>query len=206
MRKACPFGVVALDFGGVIAEEGFLGALREWGAERGLDPEAVARAGEEAVYGTGYLEGTADEAAFRRDFFRRLGIREDPEEADRLRERILAAFVVRPEMLALSDRLRAAGLRTVIASDQTDWLEELDRRHRFYARFDRVFNSFRLGVCKRSPEFFLRMAREMGVPTGAILFTDDRRGNVEVARSTGCDAILFEDPRAFEAALFERGI
>ena len=65
-------------------------------------------------------------------------------------------------MLAMARALRARRIRTAILSDQTDWLEQLDRRDHFLAEFDPVLNSFYLGCTKREPETFREAIRDSG--------------------------------------------
>jgi putative hydrolase of the HAD superfamily len=192
---------VALDFGGVVAEEGFLALVREMAAELGRPEEALIEAAETALRSTGYLVGRGDEAVFLADFAARGGL--DPAKLISFRERVLERYPIRPGMLALVDRLRDSGVRVVVASDQTDWLEELDRRRPFYDRFDRVFNSYRFGRTKSEAAFFEEMARELGVKPREILFVDDRPVNVEVARSVGCTGLVFRDEDQFQLEFME---
>ena len=114
---------VLLDFGGVIADEGFHDGLLEIGRRNGLDPEGFFRTVDRIIADSGYLTGHAGEAAFWEAVRRDSGIRGSDRE---LREEILRRFVIRPSMLGLVDRVRATGIVAAMLSDQTDWLEEID--------------------------------------------------------------------------------
>src|SRR3990172_8968375 len=114
---------VLLDFGGVLAEEGFREGLRAIGERNGLDPGAFFETADRIIYETGYLTGLADEASFWSALREQTGIRGSDGE---LRREILRRFVVRPEMLAFVDLLRSRGLIVAMLSDQTNWLGELD--------------------------------------------------------------------------------
>lgn len=74
-----------------------------------------------------------------------------------------------------------------------------------YARelrpFRRAFTSFELGVRKPGRAAFERVAREIGVPAGRILFFDDTESNVEGARRAGLAAVHVRSPRDVEHAL-----
>lgn len=194
----CRLDAVLLDFGGVVAEEGFAEGLKVIARECGRDEISVWRTGLQAVWDSGYVFGRADEAAFWRLFKERTGLAGD--EAA-WREDILSRFTVRPRMRELVGRMRELGLITAILSDQTDWLELLDSRQGFFKHFDKVFNSYHHGMSKQEPEFFLRALGELGVEPGRALFVDDNPGNVERARDLGLHAVLYQDMEGFEREL-----
>jgi putative hydrolase of the HAD superfamily len=189
-----PPRAVVFDFGGVLAEEGFRNGLLAIARRHGADPERFFADAVASVHDTGYLTGTGGEA----DFWGRLrahfpGLGGDAE----LRAELLSRFVLRPRMLEVVHALRRKGVRTAILSDQTDWLEELERRERFFSLFDAVFNSFRMGRSKRDPAVFDHVARELRLAPDEILFTDDSPGNVQRAQSRGLRTLLFTDEASF---------
>ena len=187
-----------LDFGGVIAEEGFTRGLKGLAQEYGRDPAGLWQTGLDAVWDSGYVTGKGSEADFWSLFKARTGLAGDE---NRWRENILSSFLVRPWMLDLTDRLRGLGLTVAILSDQTDWLDLLDARQGFARHFDRVFNSFSHGLTKKDPAFFRLALTGLGAAPGATLFVDDNAGNVERARSLGITAIVYETREGFEGDL-----
>lgn len=189
---------VLFDFGGVLAEEGFREGLRSIARGQGLDPDTVHRAGMEAVYATGYVLGRGSEADFWQEMRRRTGIEGDDAVLSR---EILDRFMLRAGMLAAVRSLRQRGITVAILSDQTDWLERLDRRDGFSASFDRVFNSYRLGKGKLDPSIFDDTLQALGVAPGEAIFVDDLPGNVERAAARGLRTILFRDEASFLAEL-----
>jgi len=142
---------VLFDFGGVLAEEGFSDGLEAMAVEQGLGGRDMSAAGAQAVYDSGFVLGTGTEADFWSLLRSRTGLH--GEDAV-LTARILDGFVLRPWMLELVERLRAQGYVTGILSDQTDWLDRLNRRYHFYRLFDRVYNSYYLGKGKRDASLF----------------------------------------------------
>lgn len=186
------------DYGGVIAEEGFYAGLLAIGKSRGLDPDRFFKDVERIIFDCGYLVGRTAEAAFWDAVRRETGITDSS--AD-LREEILRRFTLRPEMLAIVDRLRRQGVFTAMLSDQTNWLEELDRRTPFLDRFDRIFNSYRLHKSKRDPSVFTDVCAELGQRPGEVLFVDDNAGHVQRAASQGLQAHLFTTVDVFRHAL-----
>ena len=183
---------VLFDFGGVLAEEGFRAGLHTIARLNGLDPEIVHRKGIDMIYQSGYVTGTGEEA----DFWKLMRGRFPFKEADAtLTGIILDRFTLRPEMIDLVRDLRGRGLTCAILSDQTDWLDRLDRRDHFYREFDRVYCSYQLGKSKRDPSLFDEVVADLALRPGEAVFLDDDPGNVERARSRGlnalnCDAAL----------------
>lgn len=177
---------VLFDFGGVLAEEGFRTGLFTIARLNGLDPEAVHRQGIDAVYGSGYVVGKANEADFWRSMRSHLSLDEDDAA---LTDIILAHFKLRPDMIDLVRYLRSHGLTCAILSDQTDWLDRLDQRDGFYREFDRVYCSYRMGKSKRDAAVFDEVVADLGVRPVEALFLDDDPGNVERARIRGLKAL-----------------
>ena len=189
---------VLLDFGGVIAEEGFREGLRYLAEVQGLDPDAVEALGPDAMHDSGYISGDGTEADFWALMRARGGLA-GPDDA--LTEVILRRFVLRPWMLAYVEKLRASGLVVAILSDQTDWLERLDEEEHFSRCFDRVFNSYRLGRSKRDPGMFDEVVAELNVAPAAALFIDDTPGHVERARARGLAGIVYRGRRELSERL-----
>lgn len=179
---------VLLDFGGVIADEGFLKGLKAIGTENGLDPDEFFRTVDALIYETGYLIGRADEALFWNAVRSRTGIRRTDAE---LKNEILKRFALRPEMLASVDRIRSKGLIVAMLSDQTNWLDEIDHETELFRHFDRVFNSSRIHKSKRDASVFTDVCETLGVKTGETLFVDDNINHIKRAQGQGLQTIHF---------------
>ena len=189
---------VLFDYGGVIAEEGFRLGLEAIARRHDVDPAELRREAEEAIYDTGYIVGRGTEG----DFWERLRLRTGIAGTDdALAEEILRRFVLRPRMIAAVRGLRRQGVVVAILSDQTDWLERLDARDRFFLEFGRVFNSYRLGKGKRDATVFDDVVRALGTVPGETLFVDDNPGHVERARGRGLAVLLFRTEDAFLSEL-----
>ncbi len=196
--SAPPVRAILLDYGGVIAEEGFQNGLRELAAEQGLDVDAIVRQAGDAIYASGFVtgQGTAH------DFWQRMREETGLRGSDAgLTRRILAGFKLRPWMLDLVRQWREQGHVTGILSDQTHWLDWLDERDHFFACFDHVFNSYHLGLGKRDPALYGEIAARLCLSPGEILFVDDTRTHVERARAAGWRAIHYVDQADFLARI-----
>lgn len=192
---------ILFDYGGVLAEEGFREGLKAIARRHGLDAEAFFQLGAEAVYASGYVTGEGSEASFWERLCRQGGLsRYDPAFTTDILER----FVLRPAMLTAVRSLRGHGYRVAILSDQTDWLDRLNGRDRFFHEFDRVFNSYHLGKGKRDPSLFDDAVIALGVAPEQALFIDDNAGHVQRAASRGLPVILFADQEQCLAELEER--
>lgn len=116
----------------------------------------------------------------------------------------LPETIVTEQILA---RLKAAGLRLLLLSN-TDaihyrWVME---RYPIMRQFDDCVLSFELGSRKPEPEVYQETVRRAGCEPPEILFADDRAENVEGARQSGIDAVLFQSLPLLEQELRSRGV
>ncbi len=193
-QPACMVKAVLLDFGGVLSEEGFRDGLAAIARLNGIAEESLIALGHDLVHETGYVLGKAGEQAYWQAIRERAGIHSSDEA---LRREILSRFKLRPWMIEIVRRLREAGVTVAVLSDQTNWLDELDRRDDFFRFFDRVFNSYHLGKSKRDPEQFDDVLAVLGVPAGQALFVDDDAGHCERALQRGLHVIHYTDRDVF---------
>lgn len=183
------------DFGGVLAEEGFREGLMFIAEKNGLDPVSFFHTADELIYTSGYLTGHADESAFLNALREKTDIREGNDE---IKDEILKRFVIRPEMLLIVDSIRFKGIITAILSDQTDWLDLLDKQFHFYKRFDHIFNSYRIHKSKRESAIFRDTCSALEIGPEEALFIDDNERNIKRASGEGLKTIYFTDMDAFQ--------
>lgn len=183
------------DFGGVIAEEGFLEGLYAIGTKNGLDPKKFYAVVDALIYETGYLIGKEGEAAFWNTVRSRTGITGDDES---LRREILNRFVIRPDVLSCADMLRTRGIFVAMLSDQTNWLDEINERTSLFGHFDRIFNSYWIHKSKRDASVFVDVCSAIRVVPEETLFIDDNSNHIERARGQGLQTIQFIDRHDFE--------
>src|SRR5208283_2518538 len=120
---------ILFDFGVVIAEEGFREGLMEIGRAYGFDPDEFYLTVETLIIESGYLIGHADECAFWDVVRLKTGIVASDAV---LRNVIIKRFKIRSEMIRYANRLRSKGLIDAMLSDQTKWLDKIDRRKNLY--------------------------------------------------------------------------
>ena len=165
------------------------------GKKNNLDPERFFAVVDRLIYETGYLIGKADEPSFWNAVRNMTGISGSDED---LREEILTRFAFRPAMLSYTDFLRATRLKVGMLSDQTNWLEEIDRKTPLFRHFDIVFNSFRLHKSKRDPSVFRDVCKILGAHPREVLFVDDNINHIGRAESEGLHTIHFTTFSEFE--------
>jgi putative hydrolase of the HAD superfamily len=142
--------------------------------------------------------GNADEKEFWQDLREHTGIQGSDQE---LRNEILSRFTLREWILEIIKRLHNDSLLLAILSDQTNWLDELNAQYDFFKLFDRVFNSYHLGKCKRDVSLFEDVLGEMGVRAERSLFIDDTMENIERAQLKGLHTIHYQDRESFMQSL-----
>ena len=194
---------ILLDFGGVIAEEGFQQGLYAIADRFGLDQKRFFQLANEAVYNSGYVTGTGSEKDYWNEVREHSGIIADDDE---LRQEILSRFIPRDWMLEIIRSLRQQEKIIAILSDQTDWLDQLDARYHFFQYFDAVFNSFHLGKTKRDPAIFAEILSALEANGKETLFVDDNISHIDRATAAGLQTHHFNDRDTFMKVLKELGL
>lgn len=184
----CGIDIVLFDFGGVLADEGYRKGLCAIAHRHGMNEDDFYELARELVYATGYITGRSIEAVYWQAIRDRTGITDGDAG---LRNEILSRFVLRPFMFDIVARLRAAGIKAAILSDQTNWLDELDTRLDFFRSFDAVYNSYHLGKSKADVSHFTDVVSRMKGTPGRALFIDDDEEHCQRARRAGLNAIRY---------------
>jgi HAD superfamily hydrolase (TIGR01509 family) len=107
-------------------------------------------------------------------------------------------------MVAWLDALIDAGVQTGILSNmgRDTWALVGPK----FGRVGSLTLSFELGTVKPEPEIYRVCLDALGVEPGEAFFVDDRRENVEAAKSLGIDAVVFEGEEALAVELERRGL
>ena len=181
---------VLLDYGGVIADEGFQNGLRDMAREQGLDEGTMMNVARSAVYDSGFVLGRCTENEFWKCMREGAGLKGSDTE---LTKRVLEGFVLRPWMIERVQQLNAQGVITGILSDQTHWLDWLNERDHFFEFFDHIFNSYHMGKGKRDPGLFHDITKQLELSPNEILLVDDMKSNVTRAQAAGWKTIHYVD-------------
>jgi putative hydrolase of the HAD superfamily len=103
-------------------------------------------------------------------------------------------------------RLRAAGLRVGMLTNNTSILDRDLATHEIADLADVVVNSAEVGVCKPAPAAYRIAAARLGLPLTAVAFADDDATNVEAAAALGMPAHRYTDPDSLTAWVTTLGI
>lgn len=76
----------------------------------------------------------------------------------------------------------------------------------FLREFDRHYVSGHLGVIKPDPKIYEIVETDSGIAPGALLFTDDRADNIDMAASRGWQTHLFQRPAGWADRLIAAGL
>ncbi len=95
-------------------------------------------------------------------------------------------------MLALVDRVRAAGVITALATNQQSYRGGFMLENLAYdEHFDHQFHSFQVGLAKPDPAFFTHIVETLGVEPQEAVFVDDMAVNVRGAQQAGLNGVHF---------------
>ena len=76
----------------------------------------------------------------------------------------------------------------------------------FLNEFDRQFISGHMKVIKPDPVIYRLVEENCGIEPEALLFTDDRTDNIDMAASRGWQTHLFQSPQGWADALVAHGL
>lgn len=192
--------VIFFDFGGVLAEEGFREGILAIARQHGLDPQEFLDTAVDLTFSQGFVTGKIDVKKYWHMLREKTGVAA-PDEV--LSHAVLSRFIIRPWMVDLVNNLKSGGIRVAILSDQTPWLDEFVKKNGFSHVFERIFNSYYLGMSKRDLALFDYVVTEMGAKPAEALLIDDNQGNIDRARQRGLQGILFQTREGFERELAE---
>jgi len=102
--------------------------------------------------------------------------------------------IVRPEVVALLDRLDAGGLGIAALTNDLSRFHDAEWIERIAAldRFDPLIDLSDLGTFKPDPVAYRHAIGVLGVAPDGVLFVDDQMENVAAARREGIPTVFFD--------------
>ncbi len=179
-----------LDFGGVIAEEGYKNSLLNIAGRYGIQKDIFFKKCADLIYETGYIVGKNNQSGYFEAIRRHFDIKFEDSEFERI---ILSSFKIRKSILNIVEEIKKHKLLTAILSDQTDWLDKINESEDFFKYFDFIFNSYHINMGKREIKTFYYVSEQVSLKPQEILFIDDQMQNIINARETGINGICLTD-------------
>ncbi|MCO5997070.1 HAD family hydrolase [Actinoallomurus rhizosphaericola] len=112
----------------------------------------------------------------------------------------LATYLDRGTLTALRNAHDRRVPLALLSNAPREWARLIDRQP-WAAMFTHRFFSTDLELAKPDPAIFREVCRRLGAEPEEITFVDDRRENVEAARTIGIDAVLFTGAARLSAHL-----
>jgi len=194
MKDTNKIRAVLLDFGGVIASEGFqfgvLNLSRRYGKDYDDMYEIVSK---KAMVGSGYVSGKGSEQEFWKIVAKEL---ETDENLMECRSMILDNFIPRKEVIDTVLKFKNKFIWGVF-SDQTNWIYEIDEKYDFLKYFDYKFISYDLGYTKYNDEFYRIPYKELKLTAENILIVDDKQRVLDKAKEFGYNTFRFDSIKGF---------
>jgi putative hydrolase of the HAD superfamily len=105
-----------------------------------------------------------------------------------------ADLVLRPEARDAILKVKAAGLRLAILSNELDLFYGVEFRKRFplIDLFDVIVDATYTGILKPDPRSYEQVIAEVGLPREACVFVDDQLKNIEGARAVKLPCVHFD--------------
>ena len=182
-----------LDFGGVLTTR-FRSALTGFCQREGLDPHRLHYVLREDPIGKATLYEAELGRIRQREFELRLGKLLGVSD-NNLTARICADLQPCEPMLALVERIRAAGIKTALLSNS--WgAGDYDIYHDYDLQrlFDAIVISDQVGLAKPHPAIYELTVDKMGILATDCVFADDVPLNLEPAGALGMTTVLVDEP------------
>ena len=155
-----------------------------------------------------YDEGKLSGITFWQKLARDGGLSLTPAELDELNRLDARMWTTSdPAMLSWQRQLKQHGVRTAILSNMGDSvLEEIERQFDWIHEFDVLVWSFQLGIAKPDAAIYRHVLEKLGTKADETLFVDDKRVNVEAARTLGMKAVEFSTAERLREDLIAAGL
>jgi len=188
------------DLGGVIVDIDWDRAFGHWARHGNADPALLRSRFAFDQHYERHERGEIDARAYYESLRRTLGV-DVPHEVFDTGWKAIFPGLIAPTVALLRD---LEGRVPLYLFSNTNLAHQEEWSTRFadaLAPFERIFTSCEMGARKPEPAAFEHVAREIGLPLGAILFFDDTESNVLGARAAGMPAVHVRSPQDVRRAV-----
>lgn len=110
------------------------------------------------------------------------------------------------DVIELTVEVRRRGTPVCVLTNGTDAVIDDLIQHGVADRFDRIFNSWDIGIVKPDAAIYHHVCRELALTPPEVFFTDDRGANVAGAADVGLAAHRFESAATLRMQLADLGV
>jgi len=192
--------VIAFDFGGVIYTYNHDILMKDVARELKQQVRAVTNAWKVKI--KDYERGKISEDEFWTAFLRKLNINYDKKILHQITIRHFKPITGSLKILAdLKDKV-VIGL----ISNQTSWIEDLERKYKFKKLFDMLVISKDVSLRKPSKSIFKLFIKKTKVKPNEIIFIDDSFNYKDATESVGINFIHFQNSKKLKNELKSYGV
>lgn len=196
--------VVVFDLGKVLLDFDFSIFARELAKKARVEAEEVLRLVVQSDVLVEYETGRTTSMDFYHQVSELTGYTGDAASFERCFGDIFAEL---PQMIAIQEELKLAGIPTYIFSNTNEIAIKIIRdRYPFFSRFDGYVYSYQEQSMKPDPKIYEAVEKLTGHDGTDLVFMDDKSENIEQARQRGWYGIVHGDPEITRAELRQLGL
>ncbi len=141
-----------------------------------------------------YDGGGIDGIEYWTRFLGRFDIKGDPALCQALYEADVRSWTpIDDEIITLAFDLQRAGTKIGVLSNMPmEEAQHFKRIHDWMPRFDFLFLSSEMGMVKPDAEIYETVLKAIALPPESVLFIDDKPENIEAARRSGMQGLIYE--------------
>ena len=128
------------------------------------------------------------------DFFRNLGFAGDLRAVEKA---YLDSLEIDEAFYAAAARLKKRYRLALLSNDLSEWSRYLREIHGLDALLDAAVVSGEVGIKKPDAQIYKILLNKLGSRPSDCIYVDDRKNNLDAAKSLGMDTVLFNNGRAF---------
>jgi HAD superfamily hydrolase (TIGR01509 family) len=126
-------------------------------------------------------------------------------------EKLKSAFrehiTLNESTIKIVEKLRKNGIRLgLLSAHAREWIAYFNGKYDFERYFDVVIYSFQKGYTKPDRRLYVDMQREIRIPAGSCLYTDDKEQFLAPAQELGMQTVLFTSAGSFSRHLALAGV